>query len=175
MLLNLRSEYASGYNLFRAIRRYSESEVLRAFSYEGAYRSAVKKFAAENNFRELLVLKNEIDQTCDLITAETSRNLKSLRENLENYKRSHGIMEGRIFCKIYPLERLIAYNSFHQAVLMRESLRLQKMIDRIRTCCNQQEYKRLSSEIDLLESEATSYELLGTLNELRYHTGCFQI
>ena len=46
------------------------------------------------------------------------------------------------------------------------------MIDRINNCDNAHEYERLSAEIDLLESEATSYRLQGTLNELRYKTDC---
>ncbi len=85
-------------------------------------------------------------------------------------------MELYYFCEIYPLQMNVAFDSIHQAALMRESLRLRKIIDRLNNNNNNEhEYKRLSSEIDLLESEATSYRLQGKLNELRYKTDCFDI
>ena len=172
MLLNLRTGYASGYELSNAFDYYSESEVLKAFSNEDEYMSAVAKHDSENNAQELTLIKNEIDKTCKLISEKTSENLEAIRENEESLENSRGTMWTYYSCEIYPLQRDISYDSFHQAVLMRESLRLMKMIDRINNCDNAHEYERLSAEIDLLESEATSYRLLGTLNELRYKTDC---
>ncbi len=173
MLLNLRTEYASHYKLSNAFKYYSESDVLNAFSNEDEYMSAVAKYDSENNAQELTLIKNEIDKTCKLITEKTSENLESVQENKAMLEKSRGNLWTYYFCEIYPLQRNISYDSFYQAVLMRESLRLMKMIDRINNCDNTHEYERLSSEIDLLESEATSYELQGTLNELRYKTDCF--
>ena len=175
MLLNLRAEYASGCKLTEAMKHYSESDVLQFFSNEDEYRTAVKKYRTEGNVQELTVLKNEIDRVCDLITAETSRNLKEIRKNQNILEKSHGHLEMYYFCEIYPLERNIAWDSFRQAVLLRESLKLRKIIDRLNKHPKIHEYQKLSAEIDLLESEDTSYELLGTLNELRYKTGCFII
>lgn len=175
MLLNLRSKYAACYNLFDAISRYSESDVLKSFSNEDQYMSSVEKYESENDINELTVVKNEIDKTCELITAKTSENLELIEKNQNLLKKSYGNMELYYFCEIYPLQMNVAFDSIHQAALMRESLRLRKIIDRLNNNNNEHEYKRLSSEIDLLESEATSYRLQGKLNELRYKTDCFDI
>lgn len=174
MLLNLGSKYAECVSLIDAISQYSESEILQAFSKIELYMSAVKKYEAENNVHELTVLKSEFDKTIKLISEETSNNLKLIKENEIKLDKSSGNLQMYYFCEIYPLQINIAYDSIHQAVLMRESLRLQKMIDHLNNCDNNQEYERISSEIDLLESEAASCKLQGKLNELRYKTDSFQ-
>ena len=92
MQLNLRTRYASGYELFNAFDYYSESEVLKAFSNEDEYMSAVAKHDSENNAQELTLIKNEIDTTCKLIAEKTSENLEAVRENEENLENSRGKM-----------------------------------------------------------------------------------